>query len=105
MLAGADPPFVLAGSPVGWGADLEDAFDLIVFLTTPTEVRLARLRQREPHAEEFYAWAAEYDDGGLDVRSRARHEQWLAERTCPILRLDGTESVEENLRRVLDGFG
>lgn len=106
LRADLTPGSVMAGSVVGWGLDIEDAFDLIVLLSLPAEVRLERLRQRELAElgrldEDFMAWAARYDDGGLDVRSRALHEQWLGERTCPVLRLDGTEPVEANLRRVL----
>src|SRR6185503_15956611 len=77
---------VLSGSIAGWDPALEDAFDLVVFLWVPTEVRLARLRERELRElgrvdEDFLAWAAAYDDGGVEMRSRVVHERWLAERT------------------------
>jgi len=45
-------------------------------------------------------WAAAYEDGGPDVRSRVLHESWLRTLTCPILRLEGDLSVEERLRRL-----
>lgn len=97
---------VLSGSIVGWGTDLEDAFDLVVYLWVPTDLRIARLRVRETEEfgevdEEFIEWAARYDTGGLEVRSRALHERWLSERTCPILRLEGARSVAESLLQVL----
>src|SRR5262245_27358892 len=38
---------VLAGSVMNWGAELEDSFSLIVFLTLDAQVRVARLRERE----------------------------------------------------------
>jgi adenylate kinase family enzyme len=101
MVLDVPPPFVLSGSIVGWGDELEDAFDLIVFLEAPTDVRLARLRVREPGAEDFYEYAAGYEDDDFWGRSRAKHEGWLAARSCPILRLDGTAPVSENLSRVL----
>jgi hypothetical protein len=98
---------VLSGSVVRWGAEIEDAFDLIVLLSVPTEVRLDRLRARElaelGHVdEEFIAYAAAYDTAGHDLRSAALHEAWLAVRSCPVLRLDGTQPVEVSVRRVLD---
>jgi hypothetical protein len=34
------PGAVVAGSIVGWGAELEDAFDLIVFVYLDASVRL-----------------------------------------------------------------
>jgi hypothetical protein len=88
----------------GWGDPLVARFDLVVFLTAPTEQRLARLVQRErkrfgaavapggamhdSHVE-FLIWAGSYDDGGATQRSRLTHEAWLARLPCPVLRLDG----------------
>jgi adenylate kinase family enzyme len=99
--------WVLTGSLDGWGDPLMPLFDLVVYLHTSTEVRLARLRERETrhfgtdacgpggwrHAEteEFIDWAAHYEDGTREGRSQAKHEAWLARLTCPVLRLDGTE--------------
>jgi hypothetical protein len=34
-------------SVVDWGRELEDSFSLIVFLTVPADIRVARLRVRE----------------------------------------------------------
>ena len=38
---------VVSGSVVNWGTDIEDSFDLVVFLTVPAETRVERLRKRE----------------------------------------------------------
>jgi len=96
---------VLSGSVVNWGPAIEDAFDLIVHLTAPTAVRLERLRARElaevGHVDQaFLDFAAAYDDAGLAMRSAALHECWFAARWCPVLRLDGTRPVEENVERI-----
>jgi len=95
----ANASLVVSGSIYGWGIELEDAFDLIVFLQAPAEVRVARLRERELRLlgrvdEAFIAWAAQYDAGDLPGRSLARHLAWLEGRWCPVLRLSGTEEVE-----------
>lgn len=109
LVADLQPPFVLTGSVVGWGQAIEDAFDLIVLLTVPTDIRLQRLRLREMVEvgqvdDDFMAYAAAYDDGGLDIRSRTRQQLWIAARTCPVLRLDGVDPVEDNVRRVSAPF-
>lgn len=39
-----EPGVVLSGSIVGYGAEVEDAFDLIVFLYLPADIRVERLR-------------------------------------------------------------
>jgi adenylate kinase family enzyme len=97
---------VVAGSIVDWGAELENSFTSIVFLTVPAPIRVERLRKREiaqlGHADPlFLEWAAQYDDGRMDGRSLAKHERWLSARSCPVLRMDGDISVDERVARVL----
>jgi len=108
--------WVLSGSLVSWGGPLVPLFDLVVYLRVPTEVRLRRLRAREVERyardpdraseeferdrDEFLAWAAGYDKGGMDTRSAARHEAWLASLPCPVARIEGEPPVEESVRAV-----
>jgi hypothetical protein len=101
---------VLAGSILNWGAELEDSFSLIVFLTVAAEIRVPRLREREIQRfglvdPAFLAWAAQYDEGTLEGRSRSKHEAWLAKRSCPVLRIDGDTSTESRLAQVLTRLG
>ena len=79
-------------------------------------VRLERLRVREierygeqaiaPGGEfhrahlEFLEWAGSYDTGGLEVRSRALHEAWLATLPCAVVKLEGDLSFSEQLSRI-----
>lgn len=98
---------VVAGSVMGWGQVLEDEFDLVVFLYLPVEIRLQRLERREIQRfgsarPEFLAWAAQYDAGNADGRSLGKHQQWLSERACPVLRLEGDMSIAKRLRHMLD---
>ncbi len=100
--------WVLSGSLDGWGDPLIPLFDRVIFLSAPTEVRLARLAERErrrlgsaidpggalhPHHLDFLAYATAYDTGvftsRLTGRYRARHEAWLTALPCPLIRLDG----------------
>jgi hypothetical protein len=101
---------VLAGSLCGWGDFIIPQLDLAVFVSTPTELRLARLHERASRAfgprvapggdmhanhEAFIQWAAQYDDGPLTLRSRRLHEEWLTRLTCPVLRVDGSRPIAE----------
>jgi len=84
---------VVSGSLIQWGREVEDGWDLIVFLTAPTPVRIDRLRARDMARygsvnPAFLAWAERYDDPAFTGRSRALHERWLAQRSSRILRLD-----------------
>jgi adenylate kinase family enzyme len=90
---------VVSGSLMGWGQEIEDCFDLIVFLYVPTGLRIERLRSREIERhgrvdEAFLQWAAEYDEGPPMGRSLARHRAWLDARQAPVLCIEGDTSVD-----------
>jgi adenylate kinase family enzyme len=101
----SEPGLVLSGSVYGWGSEIEDAFDLVVFLYLPASVRVERLRRREIERcgtadPAFLEWAAQYDEGPSEGRSLAKHNAWLAQRTCPVLRLEQDQTVAERVARV-----
>ncbi len=117
---GAAGRFVLSGSLCGWGDPLIPRFEFVVFLLVPTGVRLARLTRREQEEfgqdavapggrmhenfRTFLEWAADYDAGEIDMRSLARHRDWLAGLPCPVLELEGEMSVETQLARVFEAL-
>lgn len=104
--------WVLSGSLCGWGDHFIPLFDSVVFLTAPTEIRLARLQERERQRYgageiaaagrmyeshmKFLSWASEYDTGGTGMRSRQLHEEWIQRLNCPVLRLDGAQPLAIN---------
>jgi len=88
-----------------------------VFVDTPTDVRVERLQKREyerfgkrirtggdmyDNHREFIEWAKTYDTAGADQRSRALHEEWFKRLSCQLLRVDGTKSIEELLKRIVE---
>jgi len=108
----AQDAWVVSGSLCGWGDGAIPLFELVVFLWVPHAVRMERLHRRE-HArfgkrilpggdmyessQAFLAWAASYDEGSLDIRSRQRHDQWLSTLPCPIICFEGEYTIEEQL--------
>ncbi|WP_235509322.1 hypothetical protein [Acidovorax sp. Root402] len=106
---------VAAGSVIGWNDDIEDGFDVVVFLYAPTAVRIERIKQRDTALfgsvrPEFLAWAAQYDSGAMTGRSLARHNEWLCDRRCPVICIDSSPEPKElislissEIRWVLDG--
>lgn len=97
---------ILSGSVMKWGSEVEDSFDLIVFLYLDASIRVERLRKREiqklGHADpEFLEWAAQYDAGPKEGRSLAKHRAWLRQRSCPILELEGDLTVNDRMAAVL----
>jgi adenylate kinase family enzyme len=106
----SEPGVVLSGSVCGWGAEVEDAFDLIVFLYLPATLRLERLRRREIERygaadPAFLEWASQYDEGPSEGRSLAKHKAWLAQRRCPVLRLDQDHTVATRVAQVIQVLG
>lgn len=107
--------WILSGAVAGWGDCFRPCFDLVIFLWIPPDVRLGRLQQREierygiealaggskyEQSQTFLKWASLYDHAGTEVRSKILHEQWLAELSCPVLRIEGDYSTEERIAMV-----
>ena len=101
--------WTLSGSLVNWAEGIDTLYTHVVLLHLPSDIRLARLVAREAdrygaralpggdmheNVQEFLAWAARYDEGGLDVRSRALHEQYIHTLACPALTLESEQPVE-----------
>jgi len=102
----AETGVVVSGSLVGWGPEIENAFDLIVFLYLPASIRVARLHQREVARygkvdPAFLTWASQYDESQAEGRSLAKHQAWLAERTGQILLLEQDLTVAERMAAVI----
>lgn len=106
---------VISSSLVDWGDVLIPYFTLAIRVNTDTAIRIERLKKRErehfgsridaggdmyENHQEFLAWAASYDDGGLEMRSKAKHDAWEKLLTCPRISLDGSLPVVENFERI-----
>lgn len=108
----AHDAWVLSGSLCGWGDVTIPLFDWVIYLWVPCEIRLERLRHRElerygerimpggdmyEKSQAFLEWAASYDKGGLDMRSRQLHEPWLGTLPCPIICIGGEYTIDEQI--------
>ena len=106
---------VLTGSLTGWGDELIPFFTLVVRVVTATELRLERIKAREqarfgeriaPGGDmyeqhlEFLDWAGRYDTGSVEMRSKAKHDEWQKLLDCPIVVVDGADDPAENCRRI-----
>ena len=90
-----------------WGDEFTPQFDLILWVDTPTDVRVERFGDRilvggdmYTNHEEFIEWAKTYDTNNPPERCRALHEEWILKVSCPVLRLDGSKPVTELMREV-----
>ena len=107
--------WVLTGAIGAWAYEFTARFDLVVWLTLPPDVRLARLEAREraefgsrvdpggdmeENFRAFMEWAALYDTADASLRSHTRHAEWTATLPCPVIRVDGVYTVEQTLATI-----
>lgn len=110
---------VLAGSLSGWGDPLIPRFTLAVRVETAAALRLERLRRRERGRfgsriepggdmfethQKFLAWAAAYEEGGPEMRSRRMHDEWQKRLSCPLIAVDGGLPVELSVEKILSAI-
>jgi adenylate kinase family enzyme len=106
---------VISGSLVNWGDELLPLFTLAIRLVTDTEVRIHRIKTREraefgtriePGGDmhqnhlEFVEWARGYDTGGIDTRSKVKHDEWQKLLQCQLIYLDGADDLDKNFEIV-----
>ena len=111
----ASENIVISGSLVDWGDALIPYFTLAVRIEIDPDVRIARLQQREKERFgtriemggdmyqqhlEFIEWAKAYDTGGMNMRSKMKHDEWQKLLRCDILHLNGVDTVEDNFEKV-----
>ncbi|MBO4637156.1 MAG: shikimate kinase [Clostridiales bacterium] len=111
---------VISGSLVDWGDPLIPLFTLAIRVVTETSVRIERLRKREreklgsridkggdmyDNHQEFLAWAASYDEGSVNMRSRAKHDVWQKRLSCPVVTVNGNEALGSNYGLIKEYIG
>ncbi len=104
---------VISGSLSGWGDVLIPYFTLAIRVVTDTDVRIERIKCREKekfgdriapggdmyeHHLEFLDWVSRYDTGGLNMRSKASHDLWQQNLPCPLIEVNGSLPLAENLK-------
>ena len=106
---------VISGSLVDWGDDLIPYFTLAIRVITDKNVRMERLTEREKkhfgsrieiggdmhqNHVEFIEWAAAYDTGDIDMRSKAQHDQWQKLLKCKQISVNGEDDLKYNLELI-----
>lgn len=109
--------FVLSGSLDTISEHFEPMFDLVVYLTTNTHIRLKRLQAREyakfgerileggdlyPMHKRYLDMAARYDSNGSP--NADAHAAWANTLSCPVLRLSGDMDPQANAEIIVRAY-
>lgn len=103
--------FVLSSVTGDFGKEISSRYDLAVLITAPLKTRLARVEHREykRHKErireggDMYVQHMQFVDF-VATRSLTRIEQWAETLECPILQIDGTRNILENINFVVEQY-
>ena len=103
-----DRRFVFAAVKGDYGDKLLSLLDCIIVVSVPRETRHARVRERSLRkfgdrildggdlAQRENAWFAQ-----VESRPEDYVEKWLTTTDCPIIRVDGTRPIEENVEHLV----
>lgn len=100
--------FVFAAVRGNYGKEIIPMYDYVVVIEVPKEIRSQRVRNRS-----FQKFGNRMLKGGdlyqqeeaffrmAEARSEDYVEKWLKLVDCPILRVDGTKPIEENVQSII----
>ena len=109
---------VISGSLCGWGDVFIPKFDLVIFVDTPTDIRMERIEKREfkrfgdrirrggdmyENHNNFIEFAKSYDTNNPPERCRKLHETWFEKLSCPLLCVDGTKQANNLVEQIREG--
>lgn len=107
--------WVVSGTLVSWGSEIQEEFDLAIYLYTSPDERVKRVKKREATRfgnrimkggdmyeghKNFIEWVAQYDEGRLGGRSKFKHFNWMKSLTCPVYKIESNITTEELLYKV-----
>lgn len=109
---GRYPNFVFAAVKGDYGKDMIPIYDYIVVMEVPKNIRSERVRNRS-----FQKFGERMLKGGdlynqeeaffkmVDSRENDFVENWLQTVNCPIIRVDGTKPIEDNVEYIIKEIG
>ncbi len=101
--------FVFAAVKGDYGEDICSLFQYVVMIHVPKEIRMRRVENRS-----FGKFGKRMLQGGdlyekenrffdfVKSRSEDTLEEWIRSLTCPVIRIDGTKPVTENVNYIID---
>lgn len=101
--------FVFAAVKGDYGADILPFYNYIVLIEVPRDIRLQRVHNRSflKFGDRMLAGGDLYEQEEAFFRTVAARaedsvESWAQTLTCPLIRVDGTKPIEENVRLIIE---
>ena len=110
--------FVMAGSMDSFHEHFDPFFELVVHLHTDAKIRTKRVHERELERfgsrildggdmcnkhHQFLADISGYDFG-IGGCTLQQHELWLKSLKCKVIRLDGVNAIEKNMKTIIEAY-
>ena len=96
--------FVFAAVKGDYGKDIVPLYNYAILIDVPKEIRIQRVRNRafQQFGDRMLKGGDLYEqeEAFFDlVNSRPEHyaEEWVQSLNCPVIRIDGTKPIEENV--------
>lgn len=105
----AHKDFVFASVKGDYGENISPFFRYAVLISVPKDIRLQRVKNRS-----FQKFGNRMMFGGdlyeqeekffnlVKSRSEDTVEEWVQSLSCPIIRIDGTKPIEENIKFIIE---
>lgn len=103
--------FVISAVTGDFGEEIQLMYDLAVFISTPKEIRMKRIVQREyeRHGERIREGGDMYEQHVRFIDFAATRpldevERWAETLACPVIRVDGTEDYKRTAADIANRF-
>lgn len=92
-----------------YGKNIYPCLRYAVFISVPKDIRMERVKNRSFQkfgnrmlpGGDLYEQEEKFFDFARD-RTENFVEEWIASLSCPVIRVDGTEPVEENIKLIME---
>lgn len=87
-------------------------YDLAIFMSAPLETRINRIKERasEQYGDrvreggDMYEQQLKFVDF-VATRPLSKIEQWTETLACPVIHVDGTKSISQNTKWIIEQYG
>lgn len=103
--------FVISAVTGDFGEEISSMYDLAIFMSAPLDTRIERIKQRamKQHGErvceggDMYEQQLKFIDF-VAMRCLSKIEQWAETLVCPVIRVDGTKPIFQNIARIIEQY-